>query len=62
MNKNPIFTVSQITNTLNHNLEQNFSNVFVSLFVTKSDPETEQPFLSKPIANADIPIPPIPIK
>ena len=29
MNKNPIFTVSQITNTLNHNLEQNFSNVFV---------------------------------
>ena len=29
MNKNPIFTVSQVTNTLNHNLEQNFSNVFV---------------------------------
>ena len=33
-----------------------------SVFLTKSDPETEQPFLSKPIANADIPIPPIPIK
>ena len=29
MNKNPIFTVSQVTNTLNHNLEQNFSNVFI---------------------------------
>jgi len=40
----------------------NSSNFLVSSFLTKSDPETQQPFLSKPIANADIPIPPIPIK
>ena len=44
------------------NTAPSFSNLLVSLFLTKSDPETEQPFLSKPIANADIPIPPIPIK
>ena len=37
-------------------------NLLVSLFLTKSEPETEQPFFSRPIANADIPIPPIPIK
>ena len=56
-----IFT-SQIQQNIKFVISK-FTNKVINFVVSSAiKPENEQPFLSKPIANADIPIPPIPIK